>query len=223
MNKIKPLIKNKIIFLVIIFIALNNLYSQEENRFFVGISAGLTGCQVHGDNYSGYNKLGWMAGLFVHYKWYQNVIPQLGIIYIQKGARHNPDSANMSQYLLRLHYIEIPTNIKFLFLKKKLFLCIGHSIAYLFNYYEETNYLNITNTVQNEKFEFSINTGLGYQINEQLNIELRTNNGYTPFRKRSIPSNIFYNNPIARMFNKGLYNNILELIFTYHIYGKNKE
>lgn len=218
--------KLKHIFYLISFILffLNLSFSQyNQTRFFIGISAGLTGCQVHGDNYSGYNKLGWMAGLFVHYKWFQNVIPQLGIIYIQKGSRHNPDSANMSQYLLRLHFVEIPINIKFLFLRKKLFLCIGHSIGYLFDYYEETNYLNITNTVQNEKFEFSINTGLGYQINDQFNIELRANNGYTPFRKYGIPGNIFYNNPIARMFNKGLYNNILELIFTYHIYGKNKE
>lgn len=203
------------------------LYSQyEENskRFFLGISAGFTGCQVHGDSYSGYNKLGFVGGLFVHYKWFQNVIPQIGIIYIEKGSRHNPDSMDLSQYLLRLHFVEVPMNVKFLFLKRnKMFITIGHSIAYLFNFYEEKNYLNVTNTVKNEKFEFSINTGIGYQLNEKWNIELRANNAYTPFRYYAFPANIYYNNPIARMFNKGLYNNILELIFTYHIYGKDKE
>lgn len=206
-----------------IFISFKANAQQNENRFFLGISAGLTGCQVHGDSYSGYNKLGFMAGVFVHYKWFQNVIPQMGIIYIQKGSRHNPDSVNMSQYLLRLHFIEIPINIKFIFLKKKLFLTFGHSIGYLFDYYEESNYLNITGRVKNEKFEFSINTGIGYNLNDYFNIELRANNGYTPFRYFAFPSNIYYNNPVARLFNKGLYNNILELIFTYHIYGKSKE
>ncbi len=197
--------------------------TYDEKRFFLGIALGPTACQVHGDNYSGYNKLGFVGGLLVHYKWFQNVIPQLGILYIQKGSRHNPDSVNLSQYLLRLHFIEIPTNIKFLFLKKRLFITLGHSVSYLFSYYEEVNYLNTTHSVNNEKLEFSINTGLGYQINDKMNIELRANNGYTPFRKFAFPSNIYYNNPIARMFNKGMYNNILEIIFTYHLYGKNAE
>jgi hypothetical protein len=211
-------------FLIYLSFLPKNYYAQDsEKRFFIGIAAGPTGCQVHGDNYSGYNKLGFMGGLFVHYKWFQNVIPQIGIAYIQKGSRHNPDSADLSQYLLRLHFIEIPTNLKFIFLKKKLFVTIGHSVSYLFNYYEEVNYLNTTNLVTNQKFEFSINTGIGFQLNDYFNIELRSNNGYTPFRKFAFPSNIYYNNPIARIFNKGLYNNILELIFTYHIYGKDKE
>ncbi|MCX7728715.1 MAG: PorT family protein [Bacteroidia bacterium] len=224
MNKMNWVVK---FFIAIIFACSAIIFSyaqSNEKRFFIGVSAGLTGCQVHGDSYSGYNKLGFLGGVFVHYKWFQNIIPQVGIIYIQKGSRHNPDSANLSQYLLRLHFIEIPMNVKFLFLKKKkLFITIGHSIAYLFDYFEETNYLNTTHSVKNEKFEFSINTGFGYQINDYFNIELRANNGYTPFRYFAFPSNIYYNNPIARMFNKGLYNNILELIFTYHIYGKSKE
>lgn len=220
----KPRLRPLLFILIILFTTTHHyLHAQNENRFFVGLMIGLTGCQVHGDNYSGYNKLGWTTGAFLHYKWYQNVIPQIGIIYIQKGARHNPDSVNLSQYLLRLHFIEIPTNLKFLFLKKKLFFTIGHSIGYLFAAYEEENYLNITHFVHNEKFEFSINTGLGYQFNDKINIELRANNGYTPFRYYGLPSNIYYNNPIARIFNKGLYNNILELIITYHIYGKTSE
>ncbi len=201
-----------------------SLFSQtNEKRFFLGITTGITGGQVHGDNYSGYKKLGFTTGLFVHYKWYQNVIPQIGISYIQKGARKNPDSTDLSQYLLRLHFIEIPTNIKFLFLKKKLFITIGHSIGYLFNYYEEVNYLNTTQLVKNNRFELSINTGFGYQINNKINIELRANNAYTPFRNFAFPTNIYYNNPIARIFNKGLYNNILEFILTYHIYAETKE
>lgn len=211
--------------ILMLLMSIHRIYSQNnENRFYTGISFGLTGCQVHGDSYSGYNKLGFMGGVFIHYKWFQNVIPQFGIIYIQKGARHNPDSMNMDQYLLRLNFIEMPFNIKFLFLKKrKLFITIGHSVGYLFKSFEEKNYLNITNSVQNEKFEFSINTGIGYDLNNNFSIELRANNGYTPFRKFAFPSNIYYNNPIARIFNKGLYNNILELIFTYHIYGKSEE
>lgn len=222
MNKNKN--KYVILFIILFLVKLILLSQNDEKRFFLGISAGLVGAQVHGDSYSGYNKIGMMGGLFIHYKWFQNVIPQLGIIYIQKGARHNPDSVNLEQYLLRLHFIEIPVNIKFLFLKKKkLFITIGHSVAYLFAFYEEKNYLNYTNSVSNNKFEFSINTGLGYQLNNKFNFELRANNGYTPFRKYTFPSNIYYNNPIARLFNKGLYNNILELIFTYHIYGKSKE
>lgn len=213
----------QLLYLSFIYIYLyHHLFSQnnDDKRFYLGIYAGLTGCQVHGDHYSGYNKLGLTAGALVHFKWFQNVIPQIGIGYIQKGARHNPDTVNTEQYLLRLHFIEIPANIKFLFLKKKLFITIGHSISYLFSYYEETNYLNTTHMVHNQKFEFSINTGIGYQLNKYFNIELRANNGYTPFRYFAFPSNIFYNNPIARIFNKGLYNNILELIITYHIYGK---
>ncbi|RME19463.1 MAG: hypothetical protein D6799_01195 [Bacteroidetes bacterium] len=224
MNKKRISMFRRFYFIVLLLLSILSFSQEDEKRFFLGISAGITGCQVHGDNYSGYNKIGMMGGLFVHYKWFQNVIPQFGIIYIQKGARHNPDSMDLSQYLLRLHFVEMPLNLKFLFLKKKkLFITIGHSVGYLFAYYEEKNYLNTTNMVTNEKFEFSINTGLGYQLNDRWNIELRANNGYTPFRKYAFPSNIYYNNPIARMFNKGLYNNILELIFTYHMYGKSKE
>ncbi len=207
---------------VLFFFILCTTHFNAQNRFFLGISGGITACQVHGDTLNGFHKMGTMAGIFVHYKWFENFYPQIGIIYIQKGARANPDTIHHAQYLLRLNYIEIPINFKWILLKNRYFLSFGHSVGYLFKAYEEKNYMDITSYVHNQKFEFSINAGLGANLNKYWNVELRSNNSYLPFRYYAFPSNIYYNNPIAKIFNRGLYNNILQLIITYHIYGKEK-
>lgn len=66
--------------------------------------------QVDGDTWKGYHKVGYLAGAFVRLELSPRSSFQLEMEYIQKGSRHNVDSANYydQSYLLRLHYLELP-------------------------------------------------------------------------------------------------------------------
>ena len=96
------------------------------------------------------------------------------------------------------------------------FISLGPSVAYLISYTEESDQGNFTGMNPFNKFEMGVNIGLGAKLGENVFFELRCSNSITPVRNYGSAANqIFYPNPVARFFNKGLYSNILSLFFTY--------
>jgi hypothetical protein len=103
-------------------------------------------------------------------------------------------------------------------LNKTYYANLGLGLNYLINYQEDNHVGNWNNVWPFEKFEFSLNTGLGRKLTEKFNVEVRANNSLLPIRPYGLnASGIFYPNAIARFFNKGLYNNTLSLVLTYQI------
>ncbi|MBS1637473.1 MAG: PorT family protein [Bacteroidetes bacterium] len=195
---------------------------QEPKTFNLLINAGITACQVHGDSYNGFHKLGGMGGVGVEYTVSGKFAPSLYIQFIQKGAQHNPNPAkgDLKAYYLNLNYVEVP--LLFTYKQQRFLFDIGVSAGYLISYYEGTELGNITGYSPFRKMEYSVKAGLGYKLSEKFYANVRSSNSFITIRPYQVPGQIYYNNFIARKFNKGLYNNILEITLGYKIKPKKK-
>ncbi len=185
---------------------------------------GFNACQVHGDSFDGYNKPGGFGGISVNSKLNSKLSFELGFYFSQKGARHipNPEKGDYKYYNLNLYYIDLPLMLRYQ-ANQTYFLTVGPSIAYLFNYNEDINYVNVTNDYPFKKFEYGVNVGLGRKIKEKFFVEVRASNSFASIRDYGQIANlVFFPNPVARFFNKGFYNNILTLIVSYKLSLKPK-
>ncbi len=187
-------------------------------------SLGINACQVHGDGYSGYNKLGFFGGVAVNAKFNTKSSLEIGFYFSQKGARHvpNPEKGDYNFYFLNLTYVDVPVSFRYQ-LNKDYFITIGPSIAFLAGYYEEIDYVDFTGSYPFNSIELGTNFGIGKKIKEKFFVEIRTSNSFLPIRGYGgFVSNVYYSNPIAQAFNKGFYNNILTLLVSYKIDLKRK-
>lgn len=207
-----------ILFLSIAF----TLIRAQEQKFALMPALGLTASQIHGDNYAGYNKLGFMGGLMIEAKLNKVLDLDFGITFIQKGSRRNqnPEKFDYKFYYVNLNYVEVPLMLKYT--TKRVFLTIGGALAYLINYYEESEIGNLTGMFPFEKYDYSVNVGMGMNILPKLAFELRCSNSFMTTRPFGGNFTPYYNNILAKTFNKGYYNNVLQMLFTYKITPKKK-
>lgn len=214
-------------FLFLIFFLISySLFPQayKGSVFTLKPSLGLNGCQIHGDTYSGYNKVGVFGGTAVNARLKNKASLELGFYFSQKGARHNsnPGKGDFSFYHVTLNYIDLPLSFRFN-VNPRYFITLGPSVAYLVSYKENINYTDYTGQYHFNNFEIGVNIGLGRKIKEKFFVEVRCSNSITPIRDYGTIANlVFYPNPVARFFNKGLYNNILTLMVSYTIDLKKK-
>ncbi len=206
-------------FFIFIFflIPFSFLAQEKKNAFNLLLTAGVSPSQVHGDAYSGYNKLGGMGGIGVESVFSDKASMNLSFIFIQKGAQKNqkPDKGDLTAYYLNLNYLEVP--VLFTYTQKKFLFDIGVSAAYLINYYEADQNMVFTGVYPFDKFDYSVKIGLGYNINKKWFVNFRSSNSFITTRPNRTKQAIYYNNIIARTFNKGYYNNILEFTLGYRI------
>lgn len=182
---------------------------------------GINGCQVNGDNYSGYNKVGIFGGLGVHARLSERAGLELGFYFSQKGSRHNPkpDKGDISFYHLRFSYIELPLLFRYQ-LNSTYFGSIGPSVAYLAGYKEENQYGMVTGHPFN-KFDFGGFIGLGRKIKTYFSVEVRLYNSFLPIRNYGLfNSQVYYPTPGTRIFKPGLYNNVLTFMLAYQLHSK---
>lgn len=197
---------------------------NKDNIFSLRPSLGFNACQIHGDNYSGYDKFGAFGGITVNAKLDTKSSIELSFYFSQKGARHNqnPSKGDYSYYRVNLNYIDLPLIFKYQ-INKTYFLSLGPSMAYLINYQEDNEVGNWDGVYPFEKFEYGINVGLGRKIKNNFFVEVRSSNSFSPIRKYGIlATQVFYPNALARFFNAGLYNNVLTLIVSYKLTKKQK-
>jgi len=208
-------------FILIFLCYAGNAQDPNISVFKLKPSLGLNVCQVHGDAYSGYKKPGPFAGLAVN-AWINDKISlELGFYFSQKGTWKNPTKYNLDYYHLTLNYIDLPLSFRYM-LNKRYFVTAGPSFAYLINYRENFNYIDITGDNNFKKYEIGVNIGLGRKMAKNFSCEVRCSNSISAIRNYGATSHVFYNNVVARYFNKGFYNNILTLMFTYTI-DKNRK
>ncbi|HYX06249.1 MAG TPA: porin family protein [Bacteroidales bacterium] len=94
----------KLLFLLFLFLPVA-AFSQ---RFSGGITMGLSASQIDGDRYAGYNKAGFIGGMFARTDLTDKTGWQIEIKYIGKGAGKKNDPENPGYYKVKLHYIEVP-------------------------------------------------------------------------------------------------------------------
>lgn len=207
--------------LAILFLIPLALCSQEKsNTFNLLVTAGVTPSQVHGDAYSGFHKLGAMGGVGVESVFSDKWSANLSFWFIQKGARKNQNTEknDYTYYYLNMNYLEVP--VMLVYQQKKFLFDAGLSAGYLINYYEGSEAGNLTGMYPFLRFEYSVKIGLGYAITPKWSVNLRSSNSFITTRPNRTRQAIYFNNIIARTFNKGYYNNILEFAVTYRIRTK---
>lgn len=187
------------------------------------VNLGVSPSQVHGDKYSGFHKLGFMGGLGIETKLNEQAGMSLSFLFIQKGAQKNQniEKGDLEYYYLNMNYVEVPLLISYT--PKKYIFDIGISAGYLINYTEASEAGNFTGTYPFNKFDYSVKIGLGYNISRRWFANLRSSNSFITTRPNRIKQAVYYNNLIARTFNKGYYNNILEFTIGFRIIPKKKD
>ncbi|MES2567569.1 MAG: outer membrane beta-barrel protein [Bacteroidota bacterium] len=196
--------------------------AKKGDVFHMLLTAGVSPSQVHGDAYSGFHKLGGIAGIGIETVFTEKASMSLSFLFIQKGARKNQNLAknDLTAYYLNLNYVEVPVLITYT--QQKFIFDAGLSAAYLINYYEGDQYMVYTGIFPFQKFDYSVKVGLGYNINPKWFVNFRSSNSFVTIRPNRIKQAVYYNNIIARTFNKGYYNNILEFTLSYRVIPKKK-
>lgn len=115
-------------------------YNEENDRlFYGGPILGANFCQVDGDNFAGYHRVGLNAGAILFVKLSPAAAVSLEILYSEKGSRAgmnqvpkmmNDNSGVIVDYRIYLKYAEAPLLINYVDKKKNNF-GIGLSFAYL--------------------------------------------------------------------------------------------
>jgi len=95
---------------------------DEDRTFFGGLVAGGNFCQVDGDNFAGYHKAGWNAGVIVYIKLANQFAASMELLYAQKGSRagqsqvpklSNDRNTFITDYKIKLNYAEVPVLLNF--------------------------------------------------------------------------------------------------------------
>lgn len=194
----------KLFFILIILLPVIG-FSQ---RFYGGFRLGITGSQVQGDNLSGFDKAGLTGGFLVGIPIGDYSDFQTEILFVQKGSRKNPTKNNLSKYIMRLNYIEMP----FLYrrqLKQNYGFETGLSFGVLLKTegveFDENGILNSREPFK--KYEVAGHVGIWYNLNDNSRINLRYSHSVLPIRPHQGGATYY--------FNKGQYNLVLALTFEY--------
>jgi hypothetical protein len=181
--------------------------------FTGGISAGIVGSQVDGDTHSGYNKAGVTAGGWVSFEYNKERSFKIGMNYIQKGSRHNPDpeTGDYSQFLIRLGYVEMPFLYQY-HLKSGVFLEGGLSLGVLLHSYKFETDGNTWEPAYAEDpfklFDACFQAGMGYRISEKLSGGIRGAYSVLSIAKGVVPSQ-------PGVLQRGQFNNLVVIELNY--------
>ncbi|MGZ5243171.1 MAG: porin family protein [Bacteroidia bacterium] len=157
------------------FLFLFVVYQANAQDFKSGLRLGVNAAQINGDGMGGFNKAGFVGGLFVRYDFSQRVSGQFEMLYSGKGSKrtYHPDYgwSPGDWNDLRLHYIEVPViaNIKLI---PKIAVQVGLGGAYLFGAKLEP----INDTEFLRKYELSATGGVTYQLRPKLSLFARYTN-----------------------------------------------
>ncbi len=190
--------------------------SIQAQRFEGTIECGMSGSQVSGDELSGFNKGGLLAGIGVCYPIMERTQLILKLLYLQKGSRKPTDSENndYTYYLLRLNYIEAPVLIRHSF-NRRLYGEIGPSIAYLVKSSEQDENGEIPYRRAFKKMDFSLNANLGFAFSTALDVRVSFWQSVLPVRE--------HESGASYRLNHGQYNTVVALSLMMHIKPGQKE
>lgn len=185
----------------------NNLSAQ---RFSGGLLFGMTACQVDGDTYAGFNKIGIQGGMFVNTILYNNIGFQFELKYAGKGAQKVTSTDNILTYKMSLHYIDLPVMITYT-IEEHIVIDLGLVSGYLFaRHGEKDGYVYQDEDFEEfRKIDFAWLAGVNYKITKNFIINARYSYSLRPIRNVEVADTSYGLIGRTLGYTSGLYNNFL--------------
>jgi len=195
----------QILSILLIVFSLTGISQNITGRF----TGGLTASQVSGDKSAKFNKIGFVIGPGAYIPFNDLMGISVDLIYIQKGSRKPITERNFTFYKLILNYVEVPFLFKYKF-NQKVHFQLGPSFATLVKAQEEDAYGVIGAEIPFKRFEFTLQAGIDFILNEKLSSNIRFSNSIYYIRE---PQN---QSRLARYWEKGQFITLLSLSLIYN-------
>lgn len=178
--------------------------ASTELRFRGGAVLGLNACQVDGDDYAGYHKLGFNGGFLAEIPVAKKFFVSMEILYSQKGAKSRTYQGIPTEYQANLNYAEIPVLFNFQE-KSAVNFGLGASYGRLVKYKEFRDELQQPPTDDFNRDDICGIANGNYLISDHFHLNIRFAYSIVPFGHRDTSN-----------FNKrGMYNNVLSFRIAY--------
>lgn len=202
----------QLLLLMFLLICSHTAYPQ---RFRGELTGGVAGSQISGDQLSGFNKAGLMAGVGIRTNLSPKTETGFRMMYFQKGSRKRlkTDEPDSSYYLLRLNYIEIPWTFSYK-VRNHLLIEAGPSLGYLINSYEEDENGELFFRRPFYNFDLSLNGSLVYELGDGLNFLFSYWQSLLPVRDHESMGTF--------RLNKGQYSSVMSFSFVYVLKRRNQ-
>lgn len=193
--------------LTLLFMAIEPNVSGQQ--FNAGVFGGIHISQVQGDSYTGFNKLGFNAGVFVNRLIDKNFYWQAEIKYGTRGVYEGPTDNSQSLYKSSYHILELPLSVNYLF-EEKIQVELGTSPELLLTtfFWDEGGLMDKSTYPDNRRFGLSVFAGLGYWFSDRMMAGIRYINSAVPFRDPEEWNNAQY---------RGYFHNVISLSLAYRI------
>lgn len=199
---------------LLILLNISLLKSQNFNANFIG---GIDFTQVGGDNLSGFNEFGFIAGIGVSRKIQKKnkrkICPDLyefQLLYVDKGSRDTISDpfADGYKYQIKLRYIEVPLMCMWKIVgkeNKNLSVGVGGSVSFLIKGSETDEHGNIPGTRPFNEFDISSLFEIGYLHSRRLYFFSRFENSLIPMRSIATSQKI----TLREKYRTGQFNTVL--------------
>ncbi len=196
-------------FIISVFMICIIFFSVNSQRFDGGFTSGFCLSQVDGDTWSGYNKIGIVAGGFVNTKITERMKAQYEVKYIQKGARQSFDPKNPDVLKSHLEYLEMPVTLNYSLKSDSFLIETGLLLARLIRSRAYDSFGETALQNPYHKFDFGVIIGGSYNINKHIRLNIRYT--YSILRIRKIEEPLFG----WWWYYRGDYNNVISASIYY--------
>ncbi len=199
--------KARSVFFLCVFLSFTSLARVAAQDFSGGLILGATAAQIDGDSYSGFNKLGTTAGVYVSHALFPGIGWQMEIRYSSRGVYKVPDKQQAGLYRAAYHYLELPLSLHYIHDEKiQIELGLAPDVFLFSAYWDENGLLDPASYPQNRRFGLNAFGGLSYWFRPKLGAAVRYSYSVFPFRE---PQE--WNHPRYR----GYYHNVVSLNLAY--------
>ena len=193
------------LFTVLVYI-LSSINSQAQN-FGGGLITGVSTSQVAGDMLGGFNKIGFIFGVYTDLRVKENMSLQYEITYIEKGSK-NPNIHENNIAEITLSYVEMALSFK-LKQKENLGFEFGLLPALLIKSAMNDYSSNIDIDPKFTNYDFGVFAGVNYHLSDNIILYTRISNSIIPVRPHISGA--------TKGWNKGQYNTVLSFIINYRL------
>jgi len=158
---------------ILILFCLISQVSLGQRAFDASIVGGITAAQLGGDSLSGFNKLGFAAGLKLSYDLDDKFDINMDLLYVQKGSRESLGFNNSGDDATTLNYVELPVyfQINDWYIEKEDYHKVGAFVGLSYSYLIAVGTSNNILTGQENNFkshDISGRIGVYYSFSKRL-------------------------------------------------------